>query len=141
MLILKRIPIWFLETACEALLLGGVLLAFAARYSTDPSRDGFARYLAFTTLATVEVFMWHCGYILTTAIVGILFRSRRLWFYPAVASLLFLAHLQYLLGKTMWDPREKLTVRVAGVCIVSCCTFFGNCVLRKWSVGRASVTL
>jgi len=139
-LILKRIPVWLLETAFEAILLGVLLLLFAARYGTDPQRDGYWRYLAFTTVATVEVFMWHCGYLLTTAIVGIFFRARKLWIYPAVASLLFLAHLQYLVGITVWDPREKLLVRVGGVCIVFACTFLGNYLLRKWSVVGSSAT-
>lgn len=125
MLILKRLAVWLLETSCEALLLGLFLIILSG---TD--QLGFAKDLLAAFVWTVVLLFWGSGYLLTTAIFGLVWRSRRLWLYPAIAAALFITHVQFF--ATGWTPSTKLPVQVAGACIVFACTLVGGWFLRKW---------
>jgi len=67
MLILKRLAVWLLETSCEALLLSVLLIVLSV--PDGPSQAGFLKDLGFFVVATVYVFMWHSGCLVTTVIV------------------------------------------------------------------------
>jgi hypothetical protein len=127
----KRIAVWFLETQCEALLLSVVLIVLSI--PNGPSQYGFVHDLLFGLTAIYTVF-FTTGYLLTTAIVGIFWRSQRSWLYPSVASVLFLIHFEIFsvgIGGA-FEPSERLPIRGAGAGIVFACTFVGGWFLRKW---------
>jgi hypothetical protein len=134
-LILKRLVVWLIETSCEALLLGAVLIVSSMSYG--PSQSGFAKDLLFSAWATAFVFMWGTGYVVTTLLFRVFLRGQRLWLYPAVAAVLFLTHLQILFFiATGWPSSQRIQVRAAGVCIVFACTFAGSFVLQKWGAAK-----
>jgi len=117
----KRITIWFLETGCEALLISVLLLELFG-----PGRLSVSRDLAAAFFGTL-FFFFTTGYLLTTAIADALWRSRRVWLYPVVASVLFCLHLQILfMVAGGWSSAERLPVRVVGPCIVFVCTYVGS---------------
>jgi hypothetical protein len=80
--------------------------------------------------AGVLIFMLGFGFVFTTAIVAMIWRSQRLWLYPVLATALFLIHFHfaYPIGG---DPPPK-GLRELGACIVLACTFAGNLLLRTW---------
>jgi hypothetical protein len=128
---LKRLAVWLIETSCEAFLGSALLIVMSLAYG--PSSSGLARDFSVAFAVTVLAFMWATGYLLSTAIVGVVWRSKRLWLYPAMVSVLFLAHLQWLFTRATGFTRpERLALRFVGVCIVLACTFAGNLFLRKW---------
>jgi hypothetical protein len=135
--LLKRLTIWMLEILCQTLL-GSLLLLEVAR-SYGPNRDAFAIELLRSFLAIVLFFVWGSGYVLSTAIAGVVWRSKQLWLYPVIAGILFLAHLQWLFTKIGgMSPSDRLIFHAGGVCIVLACTFTGNLLLRKWNTPRKS---
>jgi hypothetical protein len=85
----------------------------------------------FALAATVIVFMYGSGYLLTTAIVGVFLRSRNPWVYPTVAVALFVAHEQFLFTGWKLPDASHLMTQAFGACIVFGCTFIGNWLLRK----------
>lgn len=138
-LILKRLTIWLLETACVTLLLSFLLMILAWVEETGPfvSRLGLAHDMLIA-LAMAAIFMVNTGYVLTTAVSRIVWRSHSFWAYPAVAAVLFLAHLQYLFREASGQSSsERLAIRVGGACVVVACTLVGSWLLRKWA-GRDS---
>ena len=124
MLILKRLAVWLLETLSEAVLVGAFLSVLAW------ADDSTFRGLLLLITGTAVLFMVGSGYLLTTAIFGVVWRSQRLWLYPAVAAVLFISHVQFYV--TGWETSLMLQVQAGGACIVFACTFVGNCILRKW---------
>ena len=145
MLILKQLAIWLLETLGEVVLLAGFLLVLfvfqdvwsgddLARVLTEYADGLFQGFLI--AIAGIVTVLITSGYVLTTSIFGVVWRSQRLWLYPAVAAVLFLAHLQLMfidLGTSSAYARWGL--RLGGVCVVLTCTTVGNLVLRRWGKG------
>lgn len=128
----KRLAIWGLETLCESLL-GGLLLLLLLT-SSGPSPESWIKEWLRSVVLTAGLFVWGSGYLLSTAVVGVVWRSKKLWFYPASASVLFLLHLQWTFAQgNGFSPPERLVLRAVGVCIVLACTFAGNLLLRRWS--------
>ncbi len=70
------------------------------------------------------------GYLFTTAIFGVIWRSEKPWVYPAIAAALFIAHVQFYM--TTWSLSKKMPIEAGGACIVFMCTYIGNCFLREW---------
>jgi hypothetical protein len=82
--ILKRLAVWLLETSCEALLLSLFLIVLRDSDQRASAKD-------FLVLAGSIAFMFFTtGYLLTTAVARVFWRSERLWLYRAIATLLFL---------------------------------------------------
>lgn len=127
MLILKQLAVWSLETLCEALL----LMVFLTIVWRDAGQSSLAGDLALTFVGTAFVFMVGSGYLLTTAIFGVVWRSPNPWVYPAIASALFVIHVQFF--ATGWTSSTKVPVQVGGACIVLACTVVGGRFLRKWA--------
>jgi hypothetical protein len=76
-LVLKRLTVWLLEALCEALLLS-LLVILYIRVSSGPDQQfGYAKQLLFLFIAILTVFMFASGYLLTTAIFGVVSRSHR----------------------------------------------------------------
>ena len=77
MLILKRLIVWSLETVCEFPLFIALLILLSG-----PSvvRVFDLQLMLFGT----TLFMVGSGYVLTTACVGLFFRSSVPWTYPAI---------------------------------------------------------
>jgi hypothetical protein len=118
---LKRLFVWFVEMSGEALLLG---MLWAVLHNAG---------LLFSISATVGVFMFGSGYLVTTAVLRALWGGPRLLLYSTVAVALFLTHLQIFFvatgGLTM---SERLRLTVGGICAVFACTLVGGWFLRKW---------
>ena len=132
----KRLAIWGLETLCESLL-GGLLLLLLLT-SSGPGPESWIKEWLRSVVLTAGLFVWGSGYLLSTAMVGVVWRSKKLWLYPASASVLFLAHLQWTLAQgNGFSPPERLVLRAVGVCIVLACTLTGSLLLRKWSSAGA----
>jgi len=129
---LKRVLVWVLEVLAEALLLGtllGVLLF--------PNIVHLIPGLWALGLAVGVVLFLH-GYYLTRALVGVAWRSRRPWLYPAIAASLFVAHMHFAVIRLKPDmtPVARGTeppFLAGGACIVFACAFAGNWLLRKWT--------
>jgi hypothetical protein len=126
MQIVKRFAIWVAEILGQGLLLSLLLIVLS-----PSSTRGFARDLWTAFIATVVVFMFGSGYLLSTAIVGIGFRGSRLWLYPVIAALLFVIHEQVFFSG--WTPPDfsHLATQVGGACIVFFCTLAGSRFLRN----------
>jgi hypothetical protein len=78
------------------------------------------------------------GYLLTTAIARGAWKAQRWWSYSAVA--LFLVHSQIFLVVSGGSTRpEKLSMQIAGACIVFACTLAGTFTLRKWAPARSKL--
>jgi hypothetical protein len=126
MLILKRFIVWLLEFYCVALLLTG----FVGVSYGDVSRLGDSLRYAW---AGVLIFMLGTGFVITMAIVGIVWRGRGLWRYPAIVAGLFTAHLLWFWVEAPgWSTSRYLSILAAGVVIVFACTLGGNLLLRRW---------
>jgi hypothetical protein len=146
-LILKRLAVWLIEALCEALLLS-VLLILYIRVSGGPDQHvSYSRQLLFLFAAILTVFMFASGYLLTTAIFGVVSRSQRSWLYPTIAAVLYLAHLHIAFGGARsglslahWDLPQRLTLEAAGACVVFACTWVGTSLLRRW-VTRTGVAV
>ena len=126
-LILKRLTVWFVEILFEAMLLG---LALAGLFGYDQNAFGKSveRYVSGILLLSFTT-----GYLVTTAIVRLAWKGQSWWSYSAIAVALFLAHSQLFFvvsgGSTLL---ERLSMQMAGACIVFACTFAGTLALRRW---------
>jgi hypothetical protein len=130
MLMQKRMTVWLLETACEALLVSVLLIVLSLH--DGPSQLGLIRDLAFGFFATLLVFCT-TGYVFTTALAAIFWRNgNRVWLYPFLVALFFSIHLQILFSVASgWSPAERLPVRIGGPCIAFGCTYLGGIFLRR----------
>jgi|RhiMethySRZTD1v2_1073278.scaffolds.fasta_scaffold147536_2 hypothetical protein len=130
MLILKRLAVWLIEIAAEAVLLSLFMNTWWG-YS-DPVNRGFLFQLSGWALAILTVFMLGSGYLITTAILRIAWKSQRLWTYSVASAVLVLVHLQifFFMG-TGLPIYKRLQIQVASACIVFACTFIGGWILQK----------
>ena len=129
----KRITVWFLETACEALLVSVLLIVLSPPYAPNPL--GLLRDLAMGFFGTLNLF-FTTGYLVTTAIADALWRRKGIGVYPFIVSILFSVHLQILfLAAGGWTSEERLPVRIAGPCIAFACTYVGTSLLQKPTAG------
>jgi hypothetical protein len=138
MVILRRMTVWLCETLCQTLLFGGVFVVMAIPYGR--SQYGFVPDLLLASSLTAFV-MLTTGYLLTTAVFRAFFKGRGLQFYPIIAVVLFLTHLQMLFREiSEFTPPQKLALRGIGAFIVFACTFVGSRFLRMSArVGNDSV--
>jgi len=132
MLILKRLATWLLETVLEALLLSVVLL----------SLSGYTRGALLKDLATgfvwITTMFFSTGYLFTTVIARAVWRRGRIWGYPVIALALFFVHFEILnhaIGG-IFNPHDRVVIRIAGACIVLACTFAGTLALRRWTAAN-----
>lgn len=126
MLILKRLTMFLAETLSAAVLIGVFLLVLSGR-----SRGStVAEDLLLGIVGTVIVFMIGSGYLFTTAVFGVIWRSRKSFLYPLIGLGLFIAHVQFFV--TGWDLPFKLKVQTGGGCIVFVCSYLGSWLLRQW---------
>jgi hypothetical protein len=125
----KRITVWCLETACQALLISLLLAVVSPPYNPNPL--GLIRGLAAGFFGTLG-FFFTTGYLLTTGIADALWRSKGSWLYPLAVFILFSVHLQILFSLAGgWTSGEGLPVRIAGPCFAFACAYVGGCFLKK----------
>src|SRR5262245_60531420 len=129
MLILRRLAVWLIETVAEAVLLSLFMNMWSG--FSDPVERGYLFQLFMSAWAILTVFMLGSGYLITTAILRIAWKSQRLWAYSAVSAVLVLAHLQISFLDSGWTTYQRLRVQVASACIVFACTFIGGWILQK----------
>ncbi len=132
MRILRRLFVWFLETLCEALLLCVFLISFSY-FSTGGRNDLSASKFGFVILGISILFMAKTGYLLTTAIVRMVWTNRTLWLHPVISVALFSVHLEIFFFVTGGlNASERLAIGIGGAAIVFSCTFVGGYILRSW---------
>jgi hypothetical protein len=126
--IIKRLAVWLCEMALQAVLLG--LFLIVSHWSDE---NAFGKDLLFFFEATALLF-FTTGYLFSIAIVRAIWKTRRLWLYPAIATVLFLIHFEIMNVAVhgAFEPSERLRFRTACACIVFACTFLGSWILRKW---------
>jgi hypothetical protein len=142
MVILKRLATWLLEILLELFILSVFLIVVSI--PNGPSQWGFRKDLLFGMASIAVMFMWGTGYLITTCIAGLFLRGQQLWFYPVLAGILYLAHLNYMFValKFGWSLSEKLWFDIGGACIVFACTLAGSYALRKWGkAGRMAQSM
>lgn len=128
MLILKRLIIWAAEVITQATMLGLILIGLHGY-------DQHAFGKSVLTYATwILIIFFTTGYLATTAISRAIWRWNKQWFYPAVATALFLIHFEVLnLGVGgAFEPRDRVRIRVAGAFIAFLTTLLGTGILQKW---------
>ena len=131
MLILKRLMVWFVEILFEAMLLG---LALIGLFGYD--QHAFGRSLGLY-VSGILLLSFTTGYLVTTGIARGAWKGQRWWTYSAISVALFLVHSQIFFVVSGGSTRpEKLSIRIAGVCIVFVCTLAGTFALRKWAPVR-----
>jgi hypothetical protein len=139
--ILKRLAVWSLEALTGAFLLGVLLGALTSpTYILSVLRSpNFLSLLpgVWALAFGVAGFLFIYGYYLTTALFGVVWRSRRPWVYPTIAATLFLAHTFFIfhgLGPDMSSQGKAMVLPflAGGGCIVFGCALAGNWLLRKW---------
>ena len=129
MVILKRLAVWFLETSTEIVLMA-VLLTFLFGFDQHALiRDSLIYSFDVTVLSFTT------GYLATTLVARALWRGKLIWWYPVIASTLFLIHFEIMNRSFGWvfESRDMQVIRAVGVCIAFACTFAGTFVLRRWS--------
>jgi hypothetical protein len=133
-MLLKRLIVWFIETFFEAMLLG---LALIGLFGYD--QQAFGKSFAFSVSAILRL-SFTTGYLLTTAIARGAWKGQRWWSYSAIAVALFLVHSQIFFLVSGGSTRaEKLSMQIAGACIVFACTLAGTFALRKWAPARSKL--
>lgn len=132
MRILKRLAIWLMEVGLQAVLLGLLLIGL---YGHDKFRFG-RDLLVYTDSILVMFFL--TGYLLTTAILRVLWKGRTFWLYPVIAMALFLFHFELLnLGiGGAFAPPDRTRVLLAGMCAAAITTLCGTLVLQRWRAER-----
>ena len=132
MVIVKRLTIWLLETFSQAMLLG---LALIGLFGYD--QHAFGKSLGLY-VSGVLLLSFTTGYLLTTAIARGAWKSQNLWSYSSIAVVLFLIHSQIFFVVSGGSTRsEKLSMQIAGTCIVFACTIGGTLALRRWTTGQS----
>jgi hypothetical protein len=131
---LKQLIAWLLEVSAGAFLLGGLLGALSS-----PDFRSFITLLpgVWALAFGVSSILFIHGYYLTTALFGVVWRSQRLWVYPAIAATLFIVHTHIVFLRLKPDLSSsgraaELPLVAGGACIVSACAYVGNWCLRKW---------
>ena len=147
MLIVMRLGVWVLETAFAAVLLGVLMLSLLGAF-IGPGAHGFFLDVLRYAAVTLIVFMWGSGYLLTTAVAGIVCRNWKPWLYPIAAAILFIVHVGFFASgwENIEEPSlryESLMIQYVGACIVLGCDLLGNVLLRKWegSISRSSADI
>jgi hypothetical protein len=126
----KRVVVWLLETVSEALLLSLFLVLSSG--SSDPQR-GYARDLSAGVVGVAGIFMFGSGYLLTSAILRLLWRNHALLIYALVAAALISTHLLifFRIAGGLTLP-EQTPIVLASACIAFVCTLVGGWLLQKW---------
>ncbi|SEC01681.1 hypothetical protein SAMN05443244_2434 [Terriglobus roseus] len=121
-------------------MLGALLEVLLIRSNDAASRSGHgnpaAQVWVFGVVVAVMLFVH--GYYITTAIFGVLWRSKRPWSYPAILAALFAlhTHITFLHGKPDFTREARameFPLVVGGVVIVLMCSSAGNEILRHWT--------
>ena len=106
----RRFSVWVIEMALVLLLLAAVTLAVAGDSKQWSRGDDFLLALVWTAF----VFMVGSGYLITTGLLAVFFRSRSPWLYPTLAALLFVVHDQlFYTGWTVPDL-SHVQLQIAG---------------------------
>jgi hypothetical protein len=139
-LILKRLAVWLLESLPEAFLLGGLLLALSLLGDGTLSLSNFVHLLpgAWALAFGVASVLFLHGYYLTTGLFGAVWRSGRIWVYPAIAAILFDIHTHIVFVRLKPDMSApgratEVSFLVIGACMVFGCRFVGGWFLRHWT--------
>lgn len=130
--ILKRLAVWLLETLAAAIL----ITVFLAIIWRKPGQTRFLEDLRLMFGLTFVLIMVATGYLLTMALVGVVWRSAIPWVYPMIAATLFILHVQFFVDG--WTAKEKFPVQIGGACIVFACCYCGNWFLNRWNEAAAS---
>jgi hypothetical protein len=130
--LLQRVTAWISEALVQAVAIAVLLVAL---YGHD--RFGYVRAVG---VFAVSIFMMFCisGYLLTTAVARLFWKSTRVWQYPAVAMLLFVFHFELMnigVGGA-FDPHDRHIVVVVGAWIAFSTAWMGTVALRRWSGKR-----
>jgi len=143
MIFLKRTVVWLLERLLEACILGGLFMYLIFGIDANAPRGGYTSLIGgiLTCSVIVAVLLFVHGYYVTTAICGVLWRSRKLWVYPTITVALFAiqTHIIFVRGKTDFTPEARameLRFVGGGALIVFACGFLGNAALKRWASVR-----
>src|SRR5207237_6763411 len=125
----KRIVVWLMEVAAEALLLGCLLGALVA------SQIGLL-YGVIASVLAVPVLLFLHWYYLTRALAAAV-RSIRPKLYPLIAATLFVIHMHVVFVRLKPDmsflgKAKELPFLAGGACVVFACAYGGNWLLRMW---------
>ena len=126
---MKRIAVWFIETCLEVLLLGLMLTL-----SLGHDQHAFLKDLLLYC-SGVSLLFFSTGYLLTTIVVRAVWKGRRSWLYPAVATALFFIHFEIMnVGvRGAFAPADRFRIRIAGAFVALACTSLGTLALRRWT--------
>ena len=139
--ILKRLTVWALERAIEACLLGGLFgYLVSATDQLLTLRNALSAFWVFGM--AVAVFLFFCGYYVTTAFFGVIWRSSKIWIYPTIILSLFVLHTHIVFMGTARDftPEGRaveLPFALGGAGIAFLCAFAGSRILNKWTNARS----
>jgi len=137
-MLLKRLLVWFAEIVCQVVLLTLVFPPILDFFEEGPGRYSTATVV--TDLKdvafVVAFFMIISGYLITTAVVGVLFRPASIWKYALIIAALFVAHTEVFViaggrarGGILLD---QFTLQAVGAFAVFACASAGSQFLRKW---------
>lgn len=132
--ILKRLTVWLLEALVTTFLFGALFEALSS-----PDLSAFIKVMpgAWAVAAIVGAILFLHGYYLTTGLAGVVWRSHRIWPYPAIAATLFVIHAHIVFFRLKPDLSSsgratELPFLAGGACIVFACAVAGNWLLRRW---------
>jgi hypothetical protein len=131
---LTRVAVWFAEMMAEALLLG---LSLSVLLSYDPNefvKDSLIYSVCVAYMGTVT------GYLFTTLVIRVMWKSRMLWSHSAAATALFFVHFEIMnisVGGAFYLP-DRVRIRAVGAFIVFACSFAGSIGLRRRTALAAS---
>jgi hypothetical protein len=138
MLILTLLTVWVIEVISETVILTlslGLIWSVKGYYSDFWSPRYSTELLAIGSFMVAGMFS--SGFLLTTAILRVVWRSQRLWDFSTAMAILSIAHLQILL-MMMREPNRGpdtltgLKIQAASAVIVFACTFTGGWFIRKY---------
>jgi len=132
--IFKRITVWLLKALVTTLLFG---VLFGALSSPDLSTFISLLPGVWALAFGIGAILFLHGYYLTTAPAGVVWRSQKLWLYPAIPAALFVIHTRIVFSRLKPDLSSsgraaELPFLAGAACIVVACAVGGNWLLRKW---------
>ncbi len=128
----KRLVATVLEIAAEVIL-WGLLMGVLIANGVDPFLYG-----VLGSILALPVVLFLHGYYFTRILAGVVGRNGRIWFYPAIAAILFLIHMYVVFARLKPDMSSlgkatQAPFLVGGAGIVFACAHCGNWLLRRWT--------
>ena len=129
---MKRLIVWFAETLATAMLTGLSMVGLFCSILFNRNRpDCEAQDFLFAASAALMLYIVESGFVVTSAILGLLLRRDVRRWYPVITAGLFFVHLQFrLTGPEL----PKLLIQICAASAAFASAIASGWCLKKWGV-------